>query len=101
MAIVRKTLQQITDAGLHMTEEQARRLANLSDEDIDYSDIPELDEEFFKHAKRVTLPRKKSVNLRLDSDILTFFKKQGKGYQTRINRVLRLYVEAQGKSLLR
>ena len=67
----------------------------MSDEEIDTSDVPELDEEFFRHAK-VRLPAgKQQVSLRIDSDVLDWFKSRGKGYQTRINAVLRAYVRAQ------
>jgi uncharacterized protein (DUF4415 family) len=71
-----------------------KRLVNMTDAQIDLSDIPELDESFFKNAK-IRLPQKKqSVSLRLDQDTLAWFKDQGKGYQTYINAVLRAYVQA-------
>lgn len=61
---------------------------------INLSDISELDESFFKNAE-LRLPKpKKAISLRLDDDILSWFKNQGRGYQTRINAVLRLYVQA-------
>jgi uncharacterized protein (DUF4415 family) len=67
----------------------------MRDEDIDTSDIPELDETFFKNAV-LRLPQPKaSVCLRLDRDVLDWFKAQGKGYQTRMNAVLKAYKEAQ------
>jgi len=70
------------------------RLEKMSDADIDFSDIPELDAEFFKTAK-VRMPRaKKAVSIRLDPDVLTWFRKQGRGYQTRMNAVLRTYMQA-------
>ena len=70
------------------------KLSRLPDEKIDASDIPELDEEFFRKAK-VRLPRgKRLVSLRIDSDVLDWFKRRGKGYQTRINAILRAYVRA-------
>ena len=69
------------------------RLDKIKDEDIDYSDIPELDKDFFNNAE-VRLPSKQSVTIRLDSDVLTWFKKQGKGYQSRINKLLRVYMDA-------
>lgn len=70
------------------------RLEKMSDADIDFSDIPELDAEFFKTAK-VRMPQaKKAVSIRLDSDVLTWFRKQGRGYQTRMNAVLRTYMQA-------
>jgi uncharacterized protein (DUF4415 family) len=69
-----------------------KRLDAMKDEDIDFSDIPELDDEFFENAE-LRLPEKKSVTIRLDADVLEWFKKQGKGYQTRINKLLRAYME--------
>ena len=69
----------------------------LADEDVDTSDIPPLDKAFFKNAT-VRLPqRKRSVTVRLDSDVLEWFRAHGKGYQTRMNAVLRMYMEAQQK----
>ena len=71
-----------------------KRVDAIKDDSIDYSDIPELDDAFFKNAK-LELPHKKdSVTLRLDHEIIEWFKKRGKGYQTKINAVLRAYVKA-------
>ena len=69
------------------------RLNAMSDEDIDTSDIPELDDNFFQQAE-LHLPVKKPVTIRLDADVLEWFKGQGHGYQTRINNLLRKYMEA-------
>lgn len=65
----------------------------MKDEEIDYSDIPKLGPEFFKEAIWWPGP-KKQITLRLDPDILRFFKRR-KRYQTTINAVLRKYVETQ------
>ena len=92
MAIIRKKL-----SDLHVSEERVAEIANMPDEDIDYSDIPELDEAWFAKAKLRMPVTKEQVTLRLDVDILRFFKAQGKGYQTRINAVLRAYVDAMTK----
>lgn len=68
-------------------------LATLKDEEIDYSDIPATDEAFWESAN-VVLPRtKKAISLRLDADVLDYFQKEGPGYQTRINTVLKAYVD--------
>ncbi len=73
------------------------RIDAMTDEDIDTSDIPPLDEEFFAHAQ-IRMPKpKETVTIRLDSDVVDWFKEQGKGYQTRINAVLRTYIEAKKK----
>jgi uncharacterized protein (DUF4415 family) len=71
-----------------------KRIDAMGDEDIDYSDIPELDDDFFKNAEVVMPPGKKPVTIRLDEDVLNWMKAQGKGYQSRINAVLRAYYEA-------
>jgi len=73
-------------------------LADDSDEGIDYSDIPKLGPEFWKNAT-LRMPQKKaSITLRLDPDVLAWFRLSGRGYQTRINAVLRSYVQAAGKN---
>ncbi len=69
-----------------------QRLDTMNDDEIDTSDIPELDEEFFNQAD-LRLPVKKPVTIRLDSDVLEWFKEQGQGYQTHINNLLRKYME--------
>ena len=70
------------------------RLEKMSDADIDFSDIPELDADFFRNAK-VRMPRtKRAVSIRLDQDVLAWFQEQGRGYQTRMNAVLRAYMQA-------
>ena len=71
-----------------------KRLANMEDQDMDTSEIPELDDAFFQNAE-LRVPPKQPVTLRLDSDVLGWFKSQGAGYQTRINKLLRSYMESQ------
>lgn len=80
--------------GLEQSKTDWERLRTMRDEDIDYSDIPELDENFFKNAKVVMPTEKKHLSLRLDADVLAWLKSQGKGYQSRINAILRSYYEA-------
>jgi uncharacterized protein (DUF4415 family) len=70
-----------------------KRVDALRDEDIDFSEMPELGPDFFTRAILWPGP-KKQITLRLDPDVLTFFRKQGKGYQSTINAVLRKYVES-------
>ena len=71
-------------------------LAKIPDSEIDYSDIPELDDAFWKNA-RIVQPRppKEQVTIRFDADVLDWFRRRGKGYQTHMNAVLRAYVDAQ------
>ena len=76
------------------------RLDKMKDKDIDYSDAPEITPEMFAKAvvRRGLKPRtKKQVTLRMDSDVLDWFKKQGSGYQTKINLLLRAYMEEHGR----
>ena len=70
-----------------------QRIETMKDRDIDVSDNPELDEQFFREAIWWPAP-KQQITLRLDPDVLAFFRKGGRGYQTTINAVLRKYVEA-------
>ena len=75
----------------------------------DYSDIPELPEEFFTRGQlyrngasierrtrgKQKRPTKRQLTIRLDSEIVDFFKNQGKGWQTKINEILHKYVDSQ------
>ncbi|MCE5327190.1 MAG: BrnA antitoxin family protein [Planctomycetaceae bacterium] len=70
----------------------------MKDSEIDTSDIPELDDEFFAKAKLVVPPPKQAVSIRLDADVVDWFKRKGRGYQTRINGILRIYVEHEKKA---
>lgn len=80
--------------------EELARLAAMPDEDIDFSDIPPLGDDFWKNAVRGKFyrPNKKQVTLRLDADVLDWFKAQqggARGYQTKINAALRKVVEGE------
>ena len=72
------------------------RVDAVRDEDIDYSDIPELNDDFFEKATFV--PAKQTVTIRLDADVITWLKEGGKGYQTRANKILRSVMEARQKA---
>ncbi len=74
------------------------KLGSMSDADIDYSDTPQLDGEFFKKGELRMPKTKPLISIRLDSDVLEWFKSHGPGYQTRMNAVLRMYMEAHDKS---
>jgi uncharacterized protein (DUF4415 family) len=76
----------------------AKELAERPDSEIDLSDMPELSDEWFARA-RIVYPheRKQQLTVRLDADVVDFFRAKGKGYQTRMNEVLRTYVEAMRK----
>ena len=71
---------------------ELKRLVRKPDQEIDFSDIPELDDAFFREAEWRP-PIKKPVTIRLDADVLEWFRSQGPGYQTRINWLLRRFME--------
>jgi uncharacterized protein (DUF4415 family) len=62
--------------------------------DPDFSYVPE---DWYKSAEAVMPTPKKLLSLRLDSDVVNWFKQQGPGYQTRINAVLRAFVQQTAK----
>ena len=72
-----------------------KRLRQMRDEDIDYSDIPKLDQSFWTAAKLIMPEPKDRLTIRLDHDVVEWLKKHGRGYQTRINAILRSYMRAQ------
>ncbi len=87
--LARKTL-----ADTPMTPARKRklaRLASLPDSEIDFSEIPPLKESFWKNAVRNPFyrPVKQQLTIRLDADVVAWLRRQGKGYQTRLNQVLR------------
>ncbi len=87
--LVRKTL-----ADDPITPERQRQLARLAespDSEIDLSELPQVSEEFWENAVRNPYyrPVKTHVTVRLDADVVSWLRKQGKGYQTRLNSLLR------------
>ena len=81
---------------MSISDRRLQELAERGDGKIDYSDIPELDETFWKNA-RIVRPSepKQQLTIRFDADVVEWFKARGKGYQSRMNAVLRAYVDAQ------
>jgi uncharacterized protein (DUF4415 family) len=87
--LVRKTI-----ADSPMTPARRRKLAKLAarpDSEIDFSEIPALKASFWKNAVRNPFyrPVKRQLTVRLDADVVVWLRQQGKGYQTRLNQVLR------------
>jgi uncharacterized protein (DUF4415 family) len=88
--MVRHTLESLPT----LTKAQRAKLKALAarpDSEIDTSDIPEMTDEQWKHARRGHFyrPRKRQITARVDADVLDWLKAQGKGYQSRINAILR------------
>jgi uncharacterized protein (DUF4415 family) len=69
-------------------------LRALRDADIDFSDIPKLGKSFWKTARLVMPEPKDRLTIRVDHDVVEWLKKNGPGYQTRINAILRSCMEA-------
>jgi len=89
-------------SGRGLTTRQKRELAALAalpDDQIDTSDIPELPPDAWKNAVRGKFyrPVKQAVSMRLDADVVAWLKKRGKGYQTRVNSILRQTMLADSK----
>lgn len=93
---MRKTVRHAVDLSNlpPLTEQQKaelRALSEMQDSDIDYSDIPALEDAFWKNAIQNPFykPTKQSTTVRVDADVLAWLKGQGKGYQARMNAILR------------
>jgi uncharacterized protein (DUF4415 family) len=74
------------------SETDWKRVEEMRDEEIDTSDIPPLDDSFFAKAK-LRMPKRVSVTMLVDADLLDWFKAQGEEYESLINNALRNYVE--------
>jgi len=70
-------------------DKEIAALRRLKDEDIDLSDIPEIKDWSKAVVGKFYRPIKKPLTIRVDADVLAWLKAQGKGYQTRINSLLR------------
>ncbi len=77
-----------------VSKKRAEEISAIPDAEVDYSDIAELGPEFWDNAEVVFPPPKKTVTMRIDGDVLDWFKGAGKGYQSRMNMVLRSYMES-------
>ena len=72
-------------------EAELNALAKKRDDEIDYSDIPETTDEQWSDAVRGKFyrPLKTQASVRIDADVMEWLKRPGKGYQTRLNAILR------------
>jgi uncharacterized protein (DUF4415 family) len=77
--------------------EELAALAAMPDEEIDTSDIPEISDWANAVVGRFYRPVKEAVTIRLDADVLDWLKQGGRGYQTRVNKILRAVMEQQRK----
>jgi len=74
-------------------KKQLKKLDSIEEHEINYSDIPDIDLDSMKQVN-LQLPKKVPITIRCDDDIIDWFKARGKGYQTKMNMVLRAYVES-------
>ena len=88
------------EPGTPLNKKELAELKALKGRPIDTSDIPEWTDEMWKRAARARFyrPVKKAVSLRLDADVLAWFKRDGRRYQTRINAALRRVMEREMKA---
>lgn len=96
MVTIHRTFEQMQATPID--HDELARLRTMDDSDIDYSDMPPLTDEQISQLRRFNpilansqsyKPIKKQITLRLDSDIIEWLKRDGKGYQTRANQLLR------------
>jgi uncharacterized protein (DUF4415 family) len=82
-----------------LTKKQMDALRKLKDDEIDHSEIPsQTNVKWTRPGALVPSENKQQITLRLDADVVSFFKKTGKRYQSRINAALREYLNAQKKA---
>ncbi len=77
--------------------EELKALEAMPDDEIDYSDLPPVADWSGAEVGRFFRPVKETVTIRLDADVLDWLRQSGKGYQTRVNRILRAVMERQRK----
>lgn len=80
--------------------ESMHRLSQMTDDDIDFSDIPPLDETFWANAQPNPYAKilKEQVTVRIDRDVLAWFKQNNEKYQTAINQALRDHMDRERKA---
>ncbi len=83
---------------MSISPKRIREIEVIRDADIDYSDIPEADESFWRRAELQMPQPKKGIYVRLDADVIDWLKSRGKGYQTRMNAMLRALMESDRSS---
>ena len=79
---------------MSISKKRAKQIKSVGDKAVDFSDISELNEDFFRNAVLEIPKKKKAISLRIDSDVLEWFKKQGENYQTRMNAILKAFMKS-------
>ncbi len=86
-----KTIRHQSGTLPKVSQKELDEIKLMKDTDIDFSDIQPLTDDFWNNAKRVEMykPIKKQITIKIDADVLDWLKSGGKGYQTRMNAILR------------
>ena len=74
---------------MSISAKRLKEIEAIQDKEIDYAEIPEADESFWQRVELQMPQPKKGIYIRLDTDIIDWLKSKGKGYQTRMNAMLR------------
>lgn len=90
-------MNKINDSLSKQQQDEINQLKNMADDDIDTSDIPEMSDWSNAEIGKFYRPKKKQITLRLDSDMLEWFRSLEGKYQTKINQVLRQYMNEHHK----
>lgn len=79
---------------MSISKERLDEIKNIRDDQIDYSDIPQADEEWFKNAK-LKMPKGKTGFVKLDDDVVNWYRSHEENYLARMNAILRAYMNKQ------
>ena len=82
----------------HVSKTDWSRVDKLLDRDLDYTDNPEITDDLI-NLMQFREPEKKGIYIKLDTDVIDFFKKNSAKYQVKINEVLKAYAEAVSKKI--
>ncbi len=74
---------------MSISAKRLKEIEAIQDQEIDYAEIPEADESFWQRVELQLPQPKKGIYIRLDTDVIDWLKSKGKGYQTRMNAMLR------------
>lgn len=91
---LKKRIEKNEKCIMNLSKKRLSEIAAIKDSDIDYSDIPELDDTFWANAELKMPQTKDKVTVRIDHDIIEWLKSQGTGYQSKMNSILRQFMLA-------
>ncbi len=89
-----KRIEENEECTMNSSKERLSEIAAIQESDIDYSDIPELNDTFWANAKLKMPQTKDKITVRIDHDIVEWLKSQGTGYQSKMNSILRQFMLA-------